>query len=52
MNEISPDIAGYDRSFKIDNKISAIRLTELSRDIYQDLIRLPNFNLNFEDECN
>lgn len=43
---------GYDRSFKIQNNISAIRIPELSRTVYQNLLRLPNFNLNYEDNNN
>lgn len=49
INWINPEIAGYDRSFKIENHITAVEIPELPKFIYENMVRLPNFNLTFED---
>jgi hypothetical protein len=45
-------VVGYDRAFHIRSEASAVRLPELSKVLYENLVRLPNFNLAFEDTQN
>lgn len=44
---INPDILGYDRSIKVISNLTAVNFPELSKVIYENLVRLPNFNLTF-----